>query len=170
MLFGKKYHLLLNILFLCGLICRFYSEESCFAEQIRRWLRDFCGGPGVKNPPANARDIRDACSILRLGRSLGGGHGNPLQDFNLETPRDRGDYWALVHRVTKSQTQLMQLSIQCRGHGFDLWPRKIPHATGRLNLWAATTEPVCCTHWSLQSQRSCSATREASAMRTWAPN
>ena len=148
MLFGKKYHLLLNILFLCGLICRFYSEESCFAEQIRR----------------------DACSILRLGRSLGGGHGNPLQDFNLETPRDRGDYWALVHRVTKSQTQLMQLSIQCRGHGFDLWPRKIPHATGRLNLWAATTEPVCCTHWSLQSQRSCSATREASAMRTWAPN
>ena len=59
MLFGKKYHLLLSILFLCGLICRFYSEESCFAEQIRRWLRDFCGGPGVKNPPANARHIRE---------------------------------------------------------------------------------------------------------------
>ena len=69
MLFGKKYHLLVNILFLYGLIGRFYSEESCFAEQIKRWLRDFYGGPGVKNPPANARDIRDVCSVPKWGRS-----------------------------------------------------------------------------------------------------
>ena len=32
----------------------------------------------VKNPPANAGDIRDVCSIPGLGRSPGGGHGNPL--------------------------------------------------------------------------------------------
>ena len=31
-----------------------------------------------KNLPANAGDIRDACSILGSGRSSGGGHGNPL--------------------------------------------------------------------------------------------
>ena len=30
----------------------------------------------VKNLPANAGDIRDVRSILGLGRSLGGGHGN----------------------------------------------------------------------------------------------
>ena len=33
----------------------------------------------VKNLPANAGGIRDAASIPRLGRSLGEGHGNPLQ-------------------------------------------------------------------------------------------
>ena len=33
----------------------------------------------VKNPPANAGDIRHMGSIPGLGRSSGGGHGNPLQ-------------------------------------------------------------------------------------------
>ena len=33
----------------------------------------------VKNPPANAGDVRDAGSIPGLGRSPGGGHGHPLQ-------------------------------------------------------------------------------------------
>ena len=33
----------------------------------------------VKNPPANAGDVRDAGSIPELGRSPGGRHGNPLQ-------------------------------------------------------------------------------------------
>ena len=32
----------------------------------------------VKNPPANAGDLRDAESTLELGRSPGGGHGIPL--------------------------------------------------------------------------------------------
>ena len=32
----------------------------------------------VKNPPANAGDIRDSGSIPGLGRFSGGGHGNPL--------------------------------------------------------------------------------------------
>ena len=39
----------------------------------------------AKNPPANAGDIRDMGSIPRLGRSPGGGHGNPLQYSSLET-------------------------------------------------------------------------------------
>ena len=38
----------------------------------------FPGGSGVKNPSADAGDLRDAGSIPRLGRSLGGGLGNPL--------------------------------------------------------------------------------------------
>ena len=33
----------------------------------------------VKNPPANAGDIRDTGLIPGSGRSPGGGHGNPLQ-------------------------------------------------------------------------------------------
>jgi len=39
-----------------------------------------------------------------LGRSLGDGHGNPLQYSGLENPMDRGAWWATVHGVTKSQT------------------------------------------------------------------
>ena len=38
----------------------------------------------VKNPPANAEDIRDTGSIPGSERSLGGGHGNPLHNFAWE--------------------------------------------------------------------------------------
>ena len=53
----------------------------------------------VKNPPANAGDIRDMDSISGLGRSSGGGHGNQLQYSCLENPMDRGSWWAIVHRL-----------------------------------------------------------------------
>ena len=43
----------------------------------------------VKNLPANAGDVRDVGSIPGSGRSLGGGHGNPLQFSYLENPMDR---------------------------------------------------------------------------------
>ena len=42
----------------------------------------------VKNPPANAGDVRDRGSIPRWGRSPGGGHGNPLQYSCLEKLMD----------------------------------------------------------------------------------
>ena len=60
----------------------------------------------VKNLSDNARDLRDAGSIPELGRSPGGGHGNPLQYSCLENPMDRGAWWATVHSVAKSRTQL----------------------------------------------------------------
>ena len=44
----------------------------------------------VKNPPANAGDIRDTGLIPELGRYPGGEHGNPLHCFCLENPTDRG--------------------------------------------------------------------------------
>ena len=42
----------------------------------------------VKNPPANAGDIRDAGLIPGSGRFPGGGHGNPLLYSHLENPMD----------------------------------------------------------------------------------
>ena len=57
----------------------------------------------VKNPLAN---IGDAGSIHGLGRSPGEGDDNPLQYSFLENPVDRGAWWAIVHGVAKSQTQL----------------------------------------------------------------
>ena len=59
----------------------------------------------VKNPPANARDLRDSGSIPGSGRSHGVGNGNPLQHYCLENPMDRGDCPATVHRVPKSWTR-----------------------------------------------------------------
>ena len=43
----------------------------------------------VEYPSVNAGDIRDSGLVLRMGRSLGGGHGNPLQYSCLENPMDR---------------------------------------------------------------------------------
>ena len=61
----------------------------------------FPGGAVVKNPPANAGDAGNSGSIPGLGRSLGGGHGNPLQYSSLKNPMDRRAWRATVHGVTK---------------------------------------------------------------------
>ena len=58
----------------------------------------------VKNPLANAGDIRDVGLIPGSGRCPGGRHGNPLQYSCLGNPTDRGAWQATVHGVTKSQT------------------------------------------------------------------
>ena len=71
----------------------------------------------VKNPPANAGDIRDAGSIPGSGRSPGGGHGNPLQYSCLENAQNRGAWWVTVHRVTNSWTQLKHLRTHTGTHG-----------------------------------------------------
>ena len=41
-----------------------------------------------------------------------GEDGNPLYYSCLENPMDRGSWWAIVHRVTKSRTLLKQLCTQ----------------------------------------------------------
>ena len=56
----------------------------------------------VKNTLTNAGDIRDTGSIPGLGRSSGGGNGNPFQYPCLENPMDREAWWATVHSVAKS--------------------------------------------------------------------
>ena len=55
----------------------------------------------VKNPPANAGDIRDAGSIPGSRRSSGGEQLTPV--FCLENPMNRRPWWAAVHGVVKSQ-------------------------------------------------------------------
>ena len=64
----------------------------------------FSGGVVVKNPFANAGDIRDSGLIPGLGRSPEEGNGNPLQYSSLGNPMDREAWWATVRRVTNSQT------------------------------------------------------------------
>ena len=80
------------------------------------WLKGPWDHPGlprgsvVKNTSASSRATGGAGSVPGWGRSPAGGHGNPLQDFCLENPKDRGTWWATVHRVSQSQTPLKRLS------------------------------------------------------------
>ena len=60
----------------------------------------------VKNLPDNVGDTEDMGLIPGLGRSPGVGNGNPLQYSCLENTMDRRVWWAIVHGVAKSQTQV----------------------------------------------------------------
>ena len=58
----------------------------------------------IKNPPANAGEVRDMDSAPGLKKSPGGQCGNPIQCSCMENPMERGAWWATVQRVAKSQT------------------------------------------------------------------
>ena len=83
----------------------------CFLNNVSRFLpiliflptikQDFPGGPDGKVSVYNAGDLG---SIPGLGRSPGEGNGNPLQDYCLENPMDRGAQQATVLGVAKSRT------------------------------------------------------------------
>ena len=55
----------------------------------------------VKNLSASAGEVRDTGSVPKLGRSPGGGHGNPFQYSCLKNPMERGAWWATVHSVAE---------------------------------------------------------------------
>ena len=55
----------------------------------------------MKNLPANAGDTGDLGSVPGLGRSPGGGNGNPLQYSCLENPMDRGAWRVTAHGLAK---------------------------------------------------------------------
>ena len=80
------------------------SSSSRQFESIILWF------PGGSDNKASACHVADLSSIPRLGRSPGEGNGNPLQYSCLENPMDRGAWWAIVHRVTKSQTRLSEFT------------------------------------------------------------
>ena len=69
-------------------------------------LLEFLGFTGGSEAKASACNVGDLGSIPGSGRSTGEGNGNPLQYSYLENPMDGGAWWATVHRVAKSWTQL----------------------------------------------------------------
>ena len=64
------------------------------------WLLKWFNG---EDPTANAGDAREAGSVPQLGRSPGGGNGNPIQYSCLENPMGRGTWSITIHGVTKSR-------------------------------------------------------------------
>ena len=76
------------------------GEQQNSGTKLSERVRDKTMAQMVKSLPASAGD---AGSVLRSGRSPGGGNSNPLQYSCLGNPMDRGAWWATVHTVTKSQ-------------------------------------------------------------------
>ena len=76
----------------------------------------FSGGSGSRESACNAGDLD---SIPGLGRSPGGGHGNPLQYSCLENSMARGAWWAAVHGVAKSWTRLSDFTFTFHFHALE---------------------------------------------------
>ena len=69
------------------------------------------GFPGGSEGKASACNAGDLGLIPRWGRSPGEGNGNPLQYPCLKNAMDEEAWWATVHEVAKSQTQLSDFTF-----------------------------------------------------------
>ena len=78
-------------------------KESDVTKHTDRSSLGLPGGTVGKQPPASTGDTG---SIPGSGRTPGGENGSPLQYSCLENSMDRRAWWATVHEVAKSQTQL----------------------------------------------------------------
>ena len=88
----------------------FFMAMPCSLQGLSSLTRDWSCAPAAEAWSPNhwtARKVPN--SWLLMGRT-GEGNGTPLQYSCLENPRDGGAWWAAVHGVAQSQTQLKQLS------------------------------------------------------------
>ena len=82
----------------------------------------FSGVPVLKSPLANSGDTRGTDSIPGSGKSPGVGNGNQFQYSCLKNSMNRGAWQAIVHGVTKSQTQLSMWALwKLRPQGSRSW-------------------------------------------------
>ena len=86
------------------LICRLFPVvNTTVFIVLPYWM---IGLPWWLSGKESAYNAGDAGLIPGSGRSPGEGNGNSFQYSCLENPMDRGAWWAIVHGVAKSQTQL----------------------------------------------------------------
>ena len=69
---------------------------------------------------AVVKTLRAIAGDLGLKYPLGEGRGNPLQHACLGNSMDRGAWWAIVYRATKTQTWLVTASDT-----FSVWDSKV---------------------------------------------
>ena len=69
----------------------------------------FPGGSLVRNSPAYVENTGDMVQIPGSGRSLGGGHGNPLEYSCLENPMDREAWWVIESDTTEATQHPVKL-------------------------------------------------------------
>ena len=90
---------------------RVTGEERYKSSDAPTLLCSFCSYEVPIEVKVSACNAGDLGSIPVSGRSPGEGNGNPLQYSCLENPRDGGAWWATVHGVAKSQTQLSNFTL-----------------------------------------------------------
>ena len=129
--------------------------------------------PGGSDYQASAYHEGDPASIPGSERSPGEGNGIPLQYSCLENPVDGGAWWATVHGVAKSQTQLSDFTFTLYiTFCLDFSPYKLLQNTGDNSLIYTVVvghlfyacerakllqkcltlcDPMSCSRWALQS-------------------
>ena len=106
------------------IVLKLFSKYTC-GFGLPRW----CSG---KESACSAGDPGDTGLIPELGRSPGGGNGNPLQYPCLGNPMDRGVQQATAHEVAKSRTRRSDWG---RVHGY-VWVHPL--------AWCQMNDP---SHW-----------------------
>ena len=86
----------------------FKNTTGCYMVLVLLLIKSITvmGFPGGSNGKESACSVGDLGSIPGLGRSPGGGNGNPLQYSCLENSTDREAWMATAHRISQSWTQL----------------------------------------------------------------
>ena len=84
-------------------------------EKVVRCWEDFPDGTSGKEPVCQCRRYKRRRFDPWVGKIPGEGRGNPFQFSCPKNPMDRGDWRAIVHRITHSRTQLKQLSTHTQG-------------------------------------------------------
>ena len=104
---GQKYRRPSGVWFQEPLRTRISGAQVLCIKWRSVCIQGFPGVSVVKTPPPNARD---AGSAPGLGRSPGGGPGNPLQYSCLENPMDRGACRTTAHRVIRKLEATQRLN------------------------------------------------------------
>jgi len=87
-----------------------YTVGPCWLSILNMAVWTCPSFPGDSEGKESAGNERNLGSIHGLGRSPGGGHGNPSSILAWRVPMERGAWWATVHGVTKTQIWLSELS------------------------------------------------------------
>ena len=100
------YACIYTCIYTCMYTCTYTCIYTCMYTCIYVCTCVYVLALVVKNPPANAKDIRNAGWIPGSGRSHEAGNGIPLQYSCLENYTGRGAWWAIIHWAKKNQTWL----------------------------------------------------------------
>ena len=99
-------------LFLTLWIIALQAPQSMGPSSQEYWSGLLCPPPGdLPNPGIEPAFPSLQVDSLLLSHYSGEGNGTLLQYSCLENPMDRGAWWAAVHGVTKSQTQLSDFTF-----------------------------------------------------------
>ena len=89
-----------NLIITLYIFFKHYFSFNCVCITAAPFF-PFQSFPGGADGKESACSVGDSGSVPRSGRSLGGGHANPLQCSCLENPRDRRAWQATVHGLQR---------------------------------------------------------------------